>query len=185
MAGSGASDHSDWNACRIDEDCEIYVSCCAHCGGGTVISLNKAYAAYGSMSTLTFYCPHCAEAGCTRAAPQRTPICLAGVCGRRETTVDAAGVATTAVLASDGRAPTVQAEIGATIMYRLCVRSAACGPRDVATCAQLAFPARSTCGAAQRCYEAIDRMTCRPQFDLDALSAAAELPACVEAMARC
>ena len=151
---------ADWLSCRSDQDCEVFTSCCAHahCSAtGIVVSMNRAYAAFGSQLTMSFYCPMCAEGGCTKSAPQRTAICKTGTCARRDTSVDANGVSTTAVV---DNAPSIRfdarAEISLTAQYRRCI----CGGRTAAAtgadCAPLAVPTRTRCVYAKRSPRAAD-----------------------------
>lgn len=120
-------------ACRADGDCEVFTSCCAHCNPpGRVISVNHAHRVIGELVTLSFYCPMCAEAGCTAIAPRREPICKAGRCARRETTFtdyDRTQVASIALLDTD---PVIleagdKAALGMTVSHQACTRLATCG----------------------------------------------------------
>jgi hypothetical protein len=179
-------------ACRSDADCTIFTSCCAHCTPtGTVIALNKQYAALGSMLTFTFYCPMCAEGGCSVSPPKREPICKAGQCARRDTITDQSGNATTVEVLTDPAhlKAREELELFATIMHRGCLRFAACGAAvTAAKCAELAIPMHSTCAAAKRCYAAIDKLPCPPAgtpFDLTALGTTSKLPECEEAVRAC
>ncbi len=107
------------------------------------------------------------------------------MCARRDTSVDGTGASTAIVVDND---PKIQfdarAEISLTAQYRLCT----CGGRTTsangASCSPLAVPARTHCVHAKRCYDAVDRLPCRP-FDLGSLAEIGQLPACSEALDKC
>ncbi|HUQ07562.1 MAG TPA: hypothetical protein VM261_33945 [Kofleriaceae bacterium] len=188
--GSGPTSGSGvpvMDGCTRDEDCEIHVSCCAHCDdNGIVASINQAYAAYGMLLTLTFYCPSCAEGGCTRSAPKRTPICKAGHCARRDVWTDDAGKTTTSIMDNDPSqlVLTPDRELMVNIMHHACTRALACGAADMTAsdCDQLKVPQSFSCPAAVKCYAAIDAFACPAtpgRFDLlGGLSDISKLPAC-------
>jgi hypothetical protein len=175
------------DACTRDSDCEIHVSCCAYCvDNGVVASLNKAYAPYGMLLTLTFYCPSCAEGGCTTSPPKRTPICKSGRCARRDVWTDDAGKTTSDVVDNDPTqlVLTPDRELLVNVMHRGCMRAVACGVPDVSAsdCDQLKVPQNFSCDAATRCYAAIDAIACPATpatFDIiGTVDAISKLPAC-------
>ncbi|HTR53079.1 MAG TPA: hypothetical protein VMJ10_20430 [Kofleriaceae bacterium] len=76
---------AEWMKCSADTDCEVIASCCAYCGGGIVISANKAFAeSHGAVFWFGAYCPSCLELGCAGTPPVRTAFCKAGACSRRD-----------------------------------------------------------------------------------------------------
>ncbi len=177
-------------ACDADSDCEIWSSCCAYCfENGTVVSLSKKFAAYGSLLTFTLYCPSCAEGGCTMSPPKRTAICKAGTCARRDTTIDPTGKVVSVEVDNDPAQlePREEIELFATAMHHACLRVTTCNRTATAACDELILPQRSTCAAAKRCYEAIDQMKCpaAKTFDFGVLDAVSKLPDCEEAMRAC
>lgn len=151
-------------ACRTDKDCDIYTSCCAHCNpGGTVVAVNEEHRAIGQMLTITFYCPSCAEGGCTTPAPDRTPICKRGACAWRETTYTDWSRTKIASTRELDNAPGLLDDgdkrlVGSSVMHRACMRLAGCG-EDTKVCAW--FPSVPRYEArAPACTAAIDQLSC-------------------------
>jgi hypothetical protein len=175
------------DACATDADCEVWATCCAYCfpdnPNTVVVSVNKKYAAYASLLTLTFYCPSCAEGGCNMSPPKRAAICKAGTCMRRDSWTDDAGKVSSVEVPNDPTKLelTPEREIIVRIMEHSCRRAEACNVAGATGCDQLAVPHHLSCDAADRCFDAIDHMTCPTKFDIfSEMGEVAKLPACAK-----
>lgn len=169
----------DWRSCRVDDDCKIFTSCCAHCSAnGVVLSVNKAHQGIGVERTFTLYCPACAEGACSAPEPHYQPICKHGACAVRETIED--GGRTSTVEVDDPAElgpPDPTVELLMRLGLRICRRAETCGVAPPAECDELVVPTTVTCDALDRCLASIDRLPCSSTFDLGVLDGH-KLPDC-------
>jgi hypothetical protein len=159
-------------ACRVDGDCEIHASCCAHCSSnGIVVSVNKRHAHIGSAVTSSWYCPMCVELGACHGivAPRLEPICKRGTCAHRKTTYTDPDRTKIAKVVELDNAPGLldrgEERIRAfqgwmTVMFHLCARLEACGVKERG-CGGMAQPGPDTnTSEVQACRKEIDAMPC-------------------------
>jgi len=139
--------------------------------------LNKAYAGVGMWMTFTFYCPSCAEGGCSKSAPKREAICKQGTCARRDTERDEPNAPARVV---DNRPADVErardGTLSAAVFYRACMRYAGCAKLPAKDCDSMRTPFDDP--AAKDCFAAIDQMECVGTFSFTTLEAVSKLPAC-------
>lgn len=160
-------------ACRADTDCEIFTSCCAHCNpGSTVVSVPTKFREIGELLTLTFYCPMCAEGGCTIPVPLREPICKAGSCARRDTTFTDWQRTTVKSIAEIETDPAdiergFAAVVGLAVAFRMCERAKACGGQLPICGMLLVEPPEVYRKPAAACLDAVAQVPCTAAHKLD------------------